>query len=481
MSDLKNKAIGGMMWATFERIGTQVVTFIIGIILARLLTPSDYGIIGLLVVFTSISSVFVDSGFSSALIQKGKCTQIEYSTVFFFNVTIGILCYVVCYIAAPFIASFYNVPELKEISRVLFLVIILNSIIAVQTTKLRIELNFKLQSKITIISSVLTGIIAIIAAYRGFGIWALVIQSLTYALLTIICFYIATRWRPSLVFSWSSFRGMLKFGSNLLAANLLGTIFENLYQLTIGKFCKAIDVGLYNRAFHFVQLPTLTLTDILIKVNFPLLSQFKEDDEKLKSVYERLLRTPMFILYPILFIMAALSKPLILVVLGEKWLECSLLLSILAFGCLWQPLAGINVYLLYVKGRSDTALKLDFIKKPIMITILLTSIPFGLKWICVGRALYSLLAFIINCHYTGKLLNYGFIRQMKNLIPLLFYGIAAFSSALLVMLFFHSPLIQLILGSAVGTTSYFLLSFFFKEQSLVEISTIVKTKVFHRK
>ena len=469
-----------MMWASIEKFGTQAITFIIGIILARLLTPSDYGMIGLLVVFTSISNVFVDSGFSAALIQKGKCTQEDYSTIFFFNVVIGTLCYSICFLAAPYIAAFYKIPELEQLSRVLFLVIILNSVVAVQATKLRIELNFKLQSKITIITSVLTGIIAIIAAYNGLGVWALVLQSLSSSSLTILCFYIATRWRPSLVFSWTSFRGMLKFGSNLLAANLLGTIFENLYQLTIGKFCKASDVGLYNRAYHFVQLPTNALVDILIKVNFPLMAQYKDDDNKLKSVYERLLRTPMYILYPVLFLMAALSKPLILVLIGEKWVECALLLSILAFGCLWQPLAGINVYLLYVKGRSDTALKLDFIKKPIMITILFASIPFGLKWICIGRAVYCLIAFAINCHYTGVLMNYGFIKQLKSLLPILFYGIVAFLSATMVTFIFQSPIIQLLMGSVVGVTTYLLLSALFKEQSLFEISAIIKTKVLHR-
>lgn len=480
MSELKNKAITGMFWASIEKFGTQVVTFVIGIVLARLLSPSDYGMIGLLVVFSTVSSVLVDGGFSAALIQKGKCTQVDYSTIFYFNLVIGCLCYVICFFAAPGIASFYNIPELESLSRVLFIVIILNSVIAVQTTKLRIELNFKLQSKITIITSVTTGIIAIIAAYNGFGVWALVIQSLFSASLTILCFYIATRWKPSLVFSWSVFRGLIKFGSNLLIANLLGTIFQNLYQLSIGKFCKASDVGLYNRAYHFVQLPSTSITDILIKVNFPLMAQYKDDDEKLRSVYERLLRTPMYVLYPILFIMAALSKPLVLVLLGEKWIECAPLLSILAFMCLWQPLAGINVYLLYVKGRSDTALKLDFIKKPLMITMLIASIPFGITWICVGRALFALIAFAVNCHYTKKILNYGFIDQMKNLMPIIIYGIVAFITSTLITNVFQSPIIQLVIGGIVGLFSYLLLSSLFKDKALLEIKTILNTKVFHK-
>lgn len=473
-TDTKQKVIKGMAWTGAERLGTQVIQFIIGIIIARVLYPSDYGLIGMLAIFMGIAQTFIDSGFANALIQKKDRNQKDYSTVFFFSIGIGCLMYIILFLCAPFIADFYNEPVLISITRIYMLTLVINSFSISQTAKLTVDLNFRAQAITSIISVSLSGIIGVLLAYKGFGVWALIWQGISSSCLRTAMLWIVSRWKPLIVFSKESFNKLFSFGSKLLVSSLINNIYSNISTLIIGKAFHATDLGFFTRAQQFCVLPTNTITNIVLKVNYPILSQIQEDDKKLIGMYATLLRTPIYILYPLLFGLAILSKPLIIVLLGNKWVESSTLIPILCFGYLWEPLTHINLNLLYVKGKTNLVLKLECIKKPLAFIMLFLSIPFGLKVLCASLALYNFIAFCFNCYYTGKLLNYGFIQQIYSIIPIIIYSILMIVVIGICIHPFTDPLLKLIVGIIVGIITYFGVSFIFKDRSLLQLFSIIK-------
>ncbi|MFR9542710.1 MAG: lipopolysaccharide biosynthesis protein [Rikenellaceae bacterium] len=475
-SSIKNSAIKGMAWTGVERLVCQAAQFVIGIIIARVLMPSDYGVIGMLAIFLAIAQSILDSGFANALIQKKERTNVDYCTVFYFNIAVSLLLYAVFFISAPYIAEFYNMPILESVARVVSLSMIINGLTIVQTAKLTIDLNFKLQSIISITSTLASGGVGIALAYSGYGVWALVFQGLASSTMRMLLLWSFSRWKPILTFSYSSFKQLFSFGSKLLCSGLINTIYNNIYTLIIGKFFSAANVGLYNRGNQFVSLPTDTITQTVLKVNYPILSNLQDDDEKLVATYRKLLRAPLFLLYPILFGLAALAKPVVLVLLGEQWLDCVPFIQILSLGYMWSPLTHINLNLLYVKGKSDKVLKLELIKKPIAFIILFATIPFGIWWMCAGRAIYFFIAFAMNCYYTKRLLNYGFTSQIKEVLPIIANVVVMFLAITLSISLVDSELAQLIVGILVGIISFVGLSLLTKDSSFYELLNIVKTR-----
>ena len=480
MGELKKNAASGFLWTATEKFGSQIVQLILGIILARLLEPSDYGLIGMLTIFTAISNTVLDCGFSNALIQKKDRNDEDFSTVFIVNVALGILLYSICYIASPWIADFYNTPQLSDIARVMFLSLIVYSFTAVPNTKLRAELRFKVISKITITASFMAAITGVCLAYSGYGVWSLVYQIICQSLLSMIFTWVAVKWKPLLVFSTKSFKSLFNFGYKLLLSGLINTISNNIYGLLIGKCYPPVDLGYYNRALHFAEIPAITSTQILNNVNYPLLVQYQNDRERLLSVYSKLLRTPLFIIFPVLTILGAVAKPLVLILLGDKWIESSWLITILCCGFLWYPLSCINLNLLYVLGRSDLVLKLEFIKKPVMILLLMASIPFGIVGVSIGRAFYSCFAFLCNCHYTKKLLNYGFWPQFKEVLPIFIYSALAAIIVFSINYFITNEYAQLFIGLSSGFISYFLIAYINRDKAITEIKSLIK-EYFHKK
>ena len=476
-SDIKDKAVSGMAWTGIERLATQAIQFIIGIIIARILMPSDYGIVGMLAIFMAIAQTFLDSGFASALIQKKDRTDVDYSTVFYFNIAIAILLYGVFYVSAPWIASFYNMPILNNVTRVTTLSLIISGLTIVQQAKLTIDLRFRELAIASIFSVILSGVCGIIMAYNGLGVWALVFQGLLSAFFRTSILWLSSTWRPSFLFSIESFKRLFSFGSKLLCSGMINTIYNNLYTLVIGKAFNASEVGFYNRANQFATLPSATITQMVVNVNFPILSQMQDDNERLINTYRKLLCAPLFILTPILLGIAAVGYPLIEIVLGEKWLPCVPYLQILCVGCLFNPLTHINLNLLYVKGRSDLVLKLELIKKPIGFLILFVSIPFGIWWMCFGAALYNFIAFVFNCYYTKKLLNYGFIKQMRELANIFIGGIIMWLVVTAVMIPFSDVNFKLLVGIISGVLSYTLYAFITREKSYKEIKEIITKKM----
>lgn len=465
-----------MLWTGLDRLGTCVIQFVIEILIARVLLPSDYGLIGMLAIFMIIAQTFIDSGFLNALIQKKDRNLNDYSTVFYFSIIVASVIYLILYFSAPFIADFYHQPVLCKVARVYLLTLIINSFSITQTAKLTIDLNFKVQAITSILSIIISGSIGIYLAYNGFGVWALVWQGITAAFVRTITIWIASRWKPLLVFSKESFDRLFSFGSKLLASSLINNVYNKISTLIIGKAFHATELGFFTRAQQFCQLPTQTITNIVIKVNYPILAELQDNDEKLVESYKILLRTPIFILYPLLFGMSVLATPMIQVILGEIWVPAANLIPILCFGCLWDPLSSINLNLLYVKGQTNLVLKLEFIKKPIAFTLLFCSIPFGLNGICCAIALYNFIAFAFNCYYTGKILDFGFFKQVKAILPIFIYSIIMSILVYASTFVLDMPMSKLLVGISVGVISYFIISLLSRDSSLFQILRLIKLR-----
>ena len=457
-SSTKTKVISGLKWTSIESFITQLLGFIISIFLARRLNPSDYGILGMLSIFMAVSTTFTDSGFGSALIQKKRLTQKDCSTAFFFNTAVAIFFYLVLFFCAPFIAKFYNQPLLCDVTRIYTLTLIISGVNIVQNAQYSRDMNFRTKAKISIISLIFSGCVGLTMAYTGFGVWALVWQGLSSVIVRSALLWIWGSWIPSLEFSTSSFKALFGFGSKILGSSLINTIYNNLSTIIIGKAFQATDLGLYTRANSLATLPGGTILGIVMKVNYPVLARYQDDDEQLLSNYKILLRAPIFLLYPVLFGVAVLAYPLIYTLLGNKWVGCVPMLMILCSGYLWTPLTSINLNLLYVKGRTDLVLKLELIKKPIAFAMLFTAIPFGILGMCIAVALYEFVAFSFNCYYTGKILNYGWLQQLKEIVPILFYSIVMSLIVFVAVNWISVQPIKLAVGIVVGVISYFIIA-----------------------
>ncbi|MDE6803189.1 MAG: lipopolysaccharide biosynthesis protein [Muribaculaceae bacterium] len=452
---LKHRTVKGTIWSSIERFSVQGILFIVTIIMARLLTPADYGLVGMLAIFIAVSQSLIDSGFSQALIRKQDRSEIDNSTVFYFNIVVGIILYIILYLCAPLIAKFYSEPKLVPITRLIGLNIIFNSLAVVQRALLTIRLDFKTQAKASLIGAIVSGIIGIIMAYTGFGVWAIVTQQIFNLALVTLFLWLLSHWKPILIYSWDSFRELFSFGSKLLGAGLLDTLYRNLYLIVIGKIFRASDLGYYTRAHQFSDFASSNVTGILQRVSYPVLCTIQNDDERLANVYRRMLRTSTFIIFPMMMLLAAVSRPLVLAFLTEKWLFASTLLIPLCFGAMWYPVHAINLNLLQVKGRSDLFLRLEIIKKCIGIMIICVTIPFGLLVMCWGTVVNSVVSLIINTYYTGKIINLGFLTQMRDILPILFLSLTVGAMVFLILNFVHmSSWLSLLVGIVIGIILY---------------------------
>ena len=476
---LKGKAVKGIFWSSVDRFSVQGMQFVLMLILARMLNPSDYGMIGMLAVFLAISQSIIDGGFANALIRKKDRSEIDYSTVFYFNIVVGIVLMVLLYIAAPFIASFYEMPKLEPVTKVLSIVLFFKSCAVVPVAKLTVSLNFKTQTKASLSSVIIGGVLGILAAFYGFGVWALVIQAVSNAFINSFLLLLLSKWKPLFTFSIDSFKNLFNYGSKLLLSSLIDITYRNIYPIVIGKKFEATALGYYTRADQFAQLPSANITGIIQRVTFPLLSELQDDEAKLKNVYTRLLRLSAYVIFPLMLGLAALSKPLVLFLLTEKWLAMVLMLKILCLAQMWYPIHALNLNLLQVKGFSNIFLKLEIIKKIVGIGILIITIPMGIIPMCIGSVISSLISLFINTYYTGKIINFGFLRQIKSLLPALFYSFSMGVIVFYSLSFFSTPIVQLIFGLLFGVTYYILISILTKSQDLKEIKQLIISKKKH--
>lgn len=470
---LKSKTVSGVLWSAIERFSLQGVQFIINIIMARLLLPSDYGMIGMLAVFLQISQTFIDSGFSDALIQKKNRTNQDLSTVFYFNIVLSLVFYLLIFFSAPYIADFYHTPGLELVTRIITLNLIIASFSAVHKTILTINIDFKTQSKISLIAALTSGGIGITMAYQNCGVWSLVVQSLLNTFLITILSYYYVSWHPLKCFSKSSFVGLFGFGSKLLISRLIHSVYYNLYAIVIGRKFSSAELGYYTRAEQFAVFPSSNLNAIISRVTYPILSSIQDDDTRLAVAYRKYIKLSSFLIFPLMLGLAAIADPLINLLLTDKWSGIVILLQILCLDWMLDHLSQINLNLLLIKGHSDWALRLEIIKKVIATLILIVSIPFGIVIMCWGRVMYSIIATYLNTHYTERLIGLSFKEQMKDIFPSLLLAILMSSTVYICIFYIPSDILKVIGGIIVGCAFYFIFSWLLKRDELKEIFTII--------
>ncbi len=482
MASLKHKTISGLFWSFSETGINQLVHLVIGIILARLLSPDEFGLIGMIIIFIAVSQSFIDSGFSQALIRKTDCKQKDYTTVFYFNLLAGILFYLILFFLSPSISQFFNEPILRDLVRVLGLILIINSFAIIQRTILIKNINFKLQAKITLSSSVLSGIIGITLAYNGFGIWSLVVQRILNQLFIATLLWIFNRWLPTLEFSKQSFKEMFSFGSKLLASGLINTIYQNIYYLIIGKFFSATDLGYYTRADHFSRIPSQNINGSVQRVIYPVLSQLQNEPSKLKAVYKKIIKSIMLINFSVMLGTAAIARPMVLTLIGEKWLPSVPYLQLLCIVSMMYPLHSLNLNILKIKGRSDLFLRLEIIKKGLAIPVILIGIFIGIKAMIMGMIFNSFFAYFINSYYSSKLIDYSISEQIKDILPCFVISIC-----MAIIVFFTqvtiplSPLLKLIIGLVLGFGIVISLSRIFAIDGYKELKNVVMELIWRKK
>lgn len=457
-NDIKSKTVKGLFWSGIDKFVFEIVQFVVGIIMARLLMPSDYGVIGILLVFISFSTLFIDGGLTTALIQKNNRTEEDFSTAYVYNLVTSTVIYIFLFFLAPLISRIYNNPDIIWLLRVLTLNLIISAFSSVQNTKLTINIDFKKISVVSIVSGIVSGVGGIMLALYGFGVWALVCQQLLSATIKTILLNIITRWHPSFLFSKESFKELFGFSSKLILTNLLGRIYDNLYPLIIGKMFPFKTLGYYTRATQFANLPANTLKDVFMRVSFPVLSSIQNDAERLRKSYRIYIELSSFVIFPIMFILIVVAKPLILLILTEKWIESVPYLQILCLGFMFSHISAINLNLLYVKGRSDYALKLEIIKKTIAILILAISTLWGIWGICIGQAVYNIIATFLNSIYTKQLVSISYVGQLKDFGRVWVIGSV---SSILPYIFIVSSdnyYFQIVIGSLIYICVYLLLN-----------------------
>lgn len=473
---LKKKTVKGVAWTSLNQVVSLGFGFIIGVILARLLSPSDYGLLAMIGVFNAIAMAFVNSGFSNALVRKPDLTEDDNTTAFSFNIVVAVVMVGVIWLIAPFVAKFYNKPILCSLLRVEGFLLILSSFKIVQNTQLSRALNFKAKMIINVTSQVIAGVVAIFAAYQGFGVWSLIIQHFVSSITSLVLLWIISPWRPRGKWNKLSFKYLWGYGSKLLASGLLDTIYTNIYPIVIGKFYSAADLGQYTRANGYAAMPSQGLTGVLQQVTFPVLSQIQEDDSRLASSYRRMLRFTVFLVFPIMIGMAVLAYPLVISLVTDKWAQCVPYLQIICFASMWYPVHAINLNLLQVKGRSDLFLRLEIIKKVIITIAIFVCVPFGVMGICIGSVCTSLICLAINTYYTGKLIHVGFFRQMMDMIPTLLASFAMGAIIYFAVMPFDNNVIKLTVGIPLGIMLYLSIAKVFRMPELQEAIDIIHRK-----
>lgn len=454
MTSPKQDTLHGIKWSAIEKFSVQGVQFVLGIMMARLLSPSDYGIVGMYTVFYAVSQTFIDSGFNNALIHKKDRTEDDYCTVFYFNIAIAAICYCLIFLGAPKIADFFHNRIICPIIRVEAVTLIINALMAVHMTRLTIAVDFRAISIRSLLSSIGSGVLGVALAYLGWGVWAIVAQGIMGSLINVVFIWFYCRWIPTKTFSRKSFHSLFTFGSKLLASGLINTLYSNLTTVIIGRFFNANDLGVYNRGTSIPGLVVNNFNGSLQRVMFPILSHFQEDDEQLIRYYRQYISMVSLCIFFLCALIAALGRPLVLCLLTDKWEGCIIYLQLAAFALMFDHLNIINHTLLLAKGRSDLFLKLELIKKPIYIAILFSAIPFGVIGICIAKIISAQIAIMMNTYYTGKFFNYGYFAQLRDFIPLFLVSVIATLPAFFISITLSPSIFSIMIGCIVAPVLY---------------------------
>ena len=419
MSDqsLKDKTVQGTFWSAADAFLGQGVTFVVGIILARMLTPAEYGLIGIVLIFTVILSGVVDSGFSNAIIRKKDTTSEDYNTMFITNLLMSIAMFSFLYVAAPFIALFFERQELLHLCRVMGLILIIQALSITQTTILTKEIDFKTKTKASLFSALVSGGIGIGMAYAGSGVWALVAQQVSRHLFYTIALWTLVHWWPKLSFNKDSFRYMWDFGWKLMVSGLLNNIWNQLYQVVVGKFYSPATLGQFTRSNEYASIFSSNFTSIIQRVTYPVLSSIQDDKCRLVAAFRETIKLNMFITAIVMFSIGAVAEPLIFCLIGPQWYEAATYLPLICVSMSFYPLHALNLNMLQVLGRSDIFLYIEIIKKIITVFPLCLGIFVSIYWMLWGSVLVGIISFFLNSYYTGKQLNYSSWKQLLDILP----------------------------------------------------------------
>lgn len=476
---LKKEAVGGVFWTFLQQFGSQIINFGISIILARLLLPKDFGTIALMDVVIGVGTIIIASGLGSSLIRTKDADDRDYSTVFYFNFVASIIMYAIAFFIAPLFSSFYEIPMLTPLIRVYSLSFIIGAFTSVQRTILVKNMEFKKQMIIELPSLIISGIVGISMAYTNFGVWALIGSSLSFQIARSIQYWFYSKWIPKLIFDRAKFKQHFSFGSNLLMAGIINTLFQSAYPLIIGKYFTVSDLGYYNRANSIKQLPISNISAALNKVTYPLFAKIKDNDATLKNAYIKLMKMVIFVVAPVMFFVIVYAEPIIRFLLGDKWLEAVPFLQILSLSAILYPIHQYNLNILNVKGRSDLFLKLDIIKKFVLVITILISMQFGMIGLAWGQVASSIIALFINSFYSGKFINLTLWIQVKMLIPSIIISAFLAGAVYLIkqnFLFGLMDIVNITIGGIIFFLAYIILNFILKNDSLEEIKILFRER-----
>ncbi len=472
---IKNKTVFGLFWSFFERVGSQLVSFVVSIILARLLMPNEYGVIAIVLVFINICDVFINSGFSQALIQGKEVDEVDFSSVFYFSFLVSIVLYTAIFFSAPYIAVYYDMPILSPVLRVMGLRMILSPLASIQRAKVSRGLEFKKFFFATIGGTLLSALIGICMAYFGFGVWSLVAQSCSNLLINTVILSIIVKWRPRLLFSIKKTKKLLSFGWKILFVRLIDVLYEDFRSLYVGKLYTASDLAYYTRGRQFPSLIIDNINSSISNVLFPVMSKSQDDKNSVKTYTRRSIRTSAYVITPLMFGLAMVAEPLVKIVLTDKWLPCVPFLQILCINNAIMPLQTANIQAIYSIGRSDIVLKLDIFKKSFGFIMVLIFARISVLAMTIAGVATGIFCLILNSYPNKKLLGYGFFEQLKDVIP--YWLLSAFMAfcVWLVSLLSLSTWLELFLMISVGIMVYVFTSLIFRIESFKYILNTMKS------
>lgn len=478
---LKGKTVSGIFWSLGQQFSIKLVGFGITIVLARILAPAEFGLIAMLSVFISVGHVLTDSGLTSSLTRTSKPDQQDYSTVFYFNLAGSVVIYGLLFLLAPYIASFYKQEVLSPVIRVYSLAIIINAFYAIQNTILIKEMNFRRQTHIQIPSAIIGGIVGIILAKMNYAVWSLVWMSLSTSLVATVLHWICSPWRPSWSINWKKLGYHFKFGYKIALSTILECIHLNLYTLIIGKFYTVTQLGFYSRADAISQLPISNISYAINKVTYPMFSEISNDNNRLKSVYKKIMQQVIFWNAPILIFLSLLATPIFRLLLTEKWVPAVPYFQILCIAGIMYPLHSYNLNILKVKGRSDLLLKLETIKKTISVIGIIAVVPFGIYGLLYFQLGFTLFGYYINTLYSGTLINYPAKEQLVDLLPTLFVamivGLLCYLLDEVLCRFLHlNDISRILVNGLFYTATYLLLSQMLRLSALLEFKLLILKK-----
>ncbi|MBP5364981.1 MAG: lipopolysaccharide biosynthesis protein [Bacteroidales bacterium] len=472
-TSLKTKTVTGVGWSAADAIAGQGVNFLVSLVLARLLSPSEYGLIGIAMIFITILSGFVDCGFSNALIRKKDVSNNDYDTMFITNLVMSVVVYFILFFSAPLIADFFQRQEVTNLLRVLSLTVVIQAISLVQNTILTKQIDFKTKTKATIIAAIISGIAGILVAFYGWGVWSLVVQQIAFNVSNTLCLVVFCRWLPNFSFNRESFHYMWGFGWKLMLSGFLDRVWAQLYQTVVGKCYTPETLGQYSRAKHFSQIFSQNFTSIIQRVTYPALAEVQDDQQRMIAAYRKIIKVSMFVTAVCMISLGAISEPFIYCLIGDQWHQAATFLPLICISMSLYPLHAINLNMLQVQGRSDIFLILEIAKKIIAIGPICMGIFIDIYWMLVGSIIYGFICFFLNSYYTGKKLGYSSWQQLKDVAPS--YGIALLIAVSVFFLKYIpiSNFVILPLQLVVGATVFAGICYVFKPQEYQEIKGII--------